>query len=181
MHYLLDYINYFTALCANHKQLAYNADTRKGLVIVEQSTDPFKKWDLSPWAGSLRNNFPEIGMVLVTPDAEYNQNSSEHKQKKVQGMFFIMAKAQKSGSTNSQNTARFTTWDNTERVAEEIIAYMKKDFDNNIELRYFDLGDFENAKITDGDFVGTRISFTITSRPKNILAYDAAKWLTPLP
>lgn len=172
MHYHKEYVDYFTAIAVNNKQIADTGDGKK-FVVVEMSADPFKKYDLQEYLKKLRSDINYPALVLVTYDGEYNQNTAHAKFKYLDGGFFVFDQVK---STDDRNVI----WDKTERICEEIISYMQKDFEDNIHLKNFELQDFKHFKVSEGGRVGTRIDFRIMSRSNPQLKYDPAKWNTPL-
>lgn len=169
----------FKMLAMEHKAINHlkaGADDIHFVRCVLSKHPMLSQADLTEFIKNIRHTLKFPAMVLVAYSSEYGQNHNDAKRKGFQGEFFILDRVEK----NNWDAIE-ATLDSTEKIGEDMLAYLIDYYDEHPGDGIFRYDDAMNEKIsaTEVDnLAGTKFYFTIDVPNQATLKFDPAKFDT---
>jgi hypothetical protein len=169
-----EYTAYFREIARRHKALKHSA-TEMHFARLILSGDPFSGLEMGDFINNTKAKLKWPFMLLISYEHDYQDNRNDNVQKLFHGAFIILDKPAQKDNFDQQEAIL----DRTEEIGEQILAFMKKDFEENMATRRLDLNGTGGEKIgpvADGYF-GTRFHFTFTKTANQALFHHPENWI----
>jgi hypothetical protein len=177
---IANYCSMMEQMATDHKLLLHGVEESKGqdqaYAEIWVSSDPYSKVDYSSFLGKIKSTIKYP--VLINLGISFDRKGSQGGAKKGDARFAILMK---SSSRNEQDDTRKTCYEQTESIAESIVARLREYFENNLQSGYMDdvvttepIGPIS----LDGKLYGVVVNFDFTAKKGCI--YDETEWNTTI-
>lgn len=163
----------FRMLAKKHKELLHlagGADDIHFVRCVLSKHPMLSQGDLSEFLKSLKHKLQMPFMLLVAYSGEYGKSHNDAKRKTIQGEFMILDRVQRGDWAKLD-----TVLDKTEKIGEEILAYLVDYYDENPGdgIMKYEEGMSEKISNTSIDsLAGTKFYFSIDIPNQVVMQFD---------
>ncbi len=160
--------DFFRNIARDHQEIKHTpTESHFARIIVSEA--PWKQLVVDEFLNALKSKIKPPFLLYEASDIDYRDNGGDNRVKLFHPAFIIMDKAEK-GNYNAQEAVL----DKTERIGEEIMAFIVWSLRRNLSTNHIDINSIYTEKIgpaADG-FSGTRFNFEFTVTANNILKYN---------
>lgn len=168
------YQTYFKNIATANLSLLHTDSKPAFVSIIRDDSGPFASMYLKDLLQKIARNIAGTFLVCELPLVDHKHNGADNRSKTMLGSFLILRKTKVDDPQDVIDKI-----DECEAIADQVMAYMLKDFSERSELRSLRFTATESeaiSPITSGHYAGVRYNFSYQVNNNSRLKYDPSKW-----